>query len=73
MIGLIWEWSGHSSLMLGVDVCVWCDKKKCSDISGEMTGHEWCIYSEIDKSSGEYLSTFQGMTEGRKEKLNCET
>jgi hypothetical protein len=38
-----------------------------------LTGYEWRIYSESDKSSGEYLSTFEGATEGRSEELNCET
>jgi hypothetical protein len=49
--------------------CVWCDKKKCSDICGGLIGHEWCIYCESEKSSDEYLS----MLEGRTEELNCET
>jgi hypothetical protein len=31
------------------------------------------IYSESDKSKGEYLSTFEGATEGTTEVLNCET
>jgi hypothetical protein len=38
-----------------------------------MTGIEWCIYCESDKSSDEYLSTFEGATEERTEELNCET
>jgi hypothetical protein len=31
--------------------------------------YQWSIYSESDKSSGEYLSTFEGVMEGRPDEL----
>jgi hypothetical protein len=48
-------------------------KKKCSDVRGGLTGYEWYIYSENDKSSDECLSTFEGATERRTEELNFQT
>jgi hypothetical protein len=35
----------------------------CSEVSGGLTGHELCIYSESDKSSDEYLPTFENAME----------
>jgi hypothetical protein len=52
---------------------VWCDKNKCSNVRGGLTENEWCIYSESDKSSGKYLSTFEDVRERRTEELNYET
>jgi hypothetical protein len=57
----------------GADWCVRCDKRKCSEVWGGLPGYEWCIFSESDKSSYEYLSTFEGAMEKKTEEMNCET
>jgi hypothetical protein len=52
---------------------MWCDKRKCSDVWCGLIEQKWCICFESDKSSDQYLSTLEDVTEGRTEELNCET
>jgi hypothetical protein len=65
------QWARHQDVLTDWPLVVtWLQLQKnrtavssqlvwCSDVWGGLTGHEWCIYSESDKSSGEYSSTFE--------------